>query len=182
VERPALAGQAPQLNNATPPAGTQPTQDWLDIHGRWVVRWYLGVVVRMGAHGIDRHAVGELYKIQDLTVPGGAHVYADKQLVVLRTILPAGISFAGEIDASNSHAVGSSIATALAPNRDIHVDVSSLQFCDISGIRAFVSVAEGLPKGRRLLLHGLPTQLETVIKVVGWNRIPALVVCKCGVD
>jgi anti-anti-sigma factor len=136
----------------------------------------------MGAQGFDRFAVEERFKIDDLPVPGGAHVYADKQLVVSRTSSPAGISFAGEIDASNSHAVGSSIASALVHHRDLHVDVNSLQFCDISGIRAFVSAAEGLPKGRRLLLHGLPTQLETVIKVVGWNRIPALVMCRCGVD
>jgi anti-anti-sigma factor len=136
----------------------------------------------MGAQGFDRVAVGELYKIEDLRVPAREHVYADKQLVVLRTISPAGISFAGEIDASNSHAIGSSIAAALTPTRDMHIDVASLQFCDISGIRAFVSAAESLPKGRRILLHGLPTQLETVIKVVGWNRIPALVMCKCGVD
>ena len=60
--------------------------------------------------------------------------------------------------------------------------MTSLLFCDISGIRAFVTAAEGLPKGRRLLLHGMPAQLETVIKVVGWNRMPTLVVCKCGGD
>ena len=136
----------------------------------------------MGTQGFDRDAVAELFTIEDLPVRGGGHVYADKQLVVLRTISPAGICFAGEIDASNSHAIGSSIAAALAPSRDMHIDVASLQFCDISGIRAFVSAAESLPKGRRILLHGLPTQLETVIKVVGWNRIPALVICKCGLD
>ena len=68
------------------------------------------------------------------------------------------------------------------PDRDIQIDVGGLVFCDISGIRAFVTTAEGLPKGRRMLLHGMPAQLETVIKAVGWNRIPALVVCKCESD
>jgi anti-anti-sigma regulatory factor len=128
---------------------------------------------------MDRLAVGGMIDV----LPGlGGHVYADKQLVVLRTSSPDGISFAGEIDASNSHAVGTSIAAVATSDRDIHVEVSSLLFCDISGIRAFVTAAEGLPKGRRLLLHGMPAQLETVIEVVGWNRIPALVVCKCGGD
>lgn len=135
----------------------------------------------MGAYGIGRYAVGGMVEIEVLPGMGG-HVYADKQLVVVRTATPEGISFAGEIDASNSHAVGTSIAAASAPDLDIHVEVTSLLFCDISGIRAFVSAAESLPKGRRLLLHGMPAQLETVIKVVGWNRIPALVVCKCGDD
>jgi len=97
----------------------------------------------------------------------------------MRTTSPNGLSFAGEIDASNSHAVGEAITSAQVPDRDIHVEVGGLVFCDISGIRAFVTVAESLPKGRRMLLHGMPAQLETVIKAVGWNRMPALVVCKC---
>jgi anti-anti-sigma factor len=113
-------------------------------------------------------------------MPG--HVYADKQLVVMRTTSPNGLSFAGEIDASNSHAVSESITSAQVPDRDIHIAVDGLVFCDISGIRAFVTAAQDLPQGRRMLLHGMPAQLETVIKAVGWNRIPALVVCKCESD
>jgi anti-anti-sigma factor len=133
----------------------------------------------MGAYGMDRFAVEGMADV----LPGtGGHVYADKQLVVSRTASPNGLSFAGEIDASNSHAISAAIASAQMPGRDIHVEVSSLLFCDISGIRAFVTAAEAMPKGQRMLLHGMPAQLETVIKVVGWSRIPALVVCKCGGD
>lgn len=135
----------------------------------------------MGACGMDGVEWGGMVEIDAL--PGlGGQVYADKQLVVSRTSSPDGLSFAGEIDASNSHAIGTTIASAQVPHRDIHVDVTGLLFCDISGIRAFVAVAEAMPKGRRLLLHGMPAQLETVIKVVGWNRIPTLVVCKCERD
>ena len=130
---------------------------------------------------MDRYAEGGLVNIDVLADTGGL-VYSDKQLAVSRTTSPDGLSFAGEIDASNSHAIGTAIAGTNVPNRDIHVDVGSLLFCDISGIRAFVSAAETLPRGRRLLLHGMPAQLETVIKVVGWNRMPALVVCKCESD
>ena len=107
-------------------------------------------------------------------------VYTDKLLIVLRTSVPPGIRFAGEIDASNSHSVGTSIAAAAGPDRDLHVDVSSLLFCDISGIRELVSAAEAMNPGRRLLLHGMPSRLDTVIKVVGWNQLPSLVVCECG--
>lgn len=128
-----------------------------------------------------RHAIGGMLEIDALPATGG-HVYADKQLIVSRTTSPDGLSFAGEIDASNSHAIGTAIAAARVAHRDIHVEVSRLLFCDISGIRAFVAAAKALPKGRRLLLHGMPAQLETVIKVVGWNRMPTLVVCKCGGD
>jgi len=130
---------------------------------------------------MDRFAVEGMVEIDVLPGMGG-HVYADKQLVVARTTFPDGLSFTGEIDTTNSHAIGAAIASAQLPDRDVHVDVAGLQFCDISGIRAFVAAAEAMPSGRRLLLHGMPAQLETVIKVVGWNRIPALVVCKCDTD
>jgi anti-anti-sigma regulatory factor len=135
----------------------------------------------MGAYGMDSYTGGGIGHIDVLPGMGG-EVYADKQLVVSRTTSPDGLSFAGEIDASNSHAVGTAISSAPLSDRDIHVEVAGLIFCDISGIRAFVSAAEALPNGRRLLLHGMPAQLETVIKVVGWNRMPSLVVCKCEGD
>src|ERR1700687_4377808 len=118
----------------------------------------------MGAYGTDRFAVGGMVDV----LPGmTGHVYADKQLVVLRTTSPSGLSFAGEIDASNSHAVSDSISSAQVPDRELHSQVGGLVFCDISGIRAFATAAEALPKGRRMLLHGMPAQLETVIKAVG---------------
>jgi anti-anti-sigma regulatory factor len=139
------------------------------------------VLVWMGSYGWDQYAIGGVVDIDPLPGMGG-HVYADKQLIVSHTTSPEGLSFAGEIDASNSHAIGTAIASAKAPDRDIHVNVARLLFCDISGIRAFVAAAQALPTGRRLLLHGMPPQLETVIKVVGWNRMPTLVVCKCDGD
>jgi len=140
----------------------------------------MGAVYRM-----DRiWAVGERVEIDNLKAPraAGVKVYADRQLVVSRTSSPAGIKFTGEMDASNSHAVGSSIAAAMIPDHDMHVDVTDLQFCDVSGIRALVAAAGGLNHGRRLLLHGMPTQLKTVIEVVGWSELPTLEVCECKVE
>lgn len=140
----------------------------------------MGAVYRM-----DRTwAVGERVEIDNLKASraAGVKVYADRQLVVSRTSSPAGIKFIGEMDASNSHAVGSSIAAAMTPDQNLHVDVTDLQFCDISGIRALVAAAEGLNQGSQLLLHGMPPQLKTVIKVVGWSQLPTLVVCECEVD
>jgi anti-anti-sigma factor len=127
-------------------------------------------------------SVGELPANVRQAVSDGGPVYVDKQLVVARTSSPSGISFSGEIDVSNSHSVGSSIAAAMTPGNDLHVDVTKLMFCDVSGIRAFVSVAERLPEGRRLLLHGMPALLAKVMRVVGWNRLPALLMCECGSD
>jgi len=107
-------------------------------------------------------------------------VYADRHLVVTRTRNPSGLRFAGEIDVTNSAAVRDSVRIACNGNGNAHLDVSNLSFCDVSGIRALVDAANDLGDGRRLLLHGLPEQLQTVIRVTGWSDLPTLVLCACG--
>ena len=42
-----------------------------------------------------------------------------------------------------------------------------------------VDVAIDLTEGRHSLLHGLPTQLQTVMRATGWSELPTLVLCTC---
>ena len=109
---------------------------------------------------------------------GRGRVYADKQLVVTRTLDPYGLMFSGEIDVTNSHVVAECMRKAFVGDDDLHLDVSGLIFGDISGIRAFVDVAE-VRGERRLMLHGLPQLLQTVMKVTGWADLPNLRLCDC---
>lgn len=103
-------------------------------------------------------------------------MYADKQLVIRRTEEPGGLSFTGAIDLFNVESVARSLKTALGGEGDVHIDVSQLEFCDVSGIRAFVTAAEQVECGRRLVLHGLPSQLRTVMTVMGWTDLPGLAI------
>lgn len=124
----------------------------------------------------DRTGKGvSIDKLVDAFV-GGDTVFADKQLVVTRTVDPIGLCFSGEIDVNNRGAVSSCLRTV--GTGDVHLDVSGLIFCDISGIRAFVEAAEVHQNGR-LMLHGLPELLQTVMRVTGWADLPNLVVCDC---
>ena len=109
---------------------------------------------------------------------GTGRVYADKQLMVTRTLNPHGLRFSGEIDAGNGHAVAKCLSMTFVADDDIHLDVSGLIFCDIGGIRSFVDAAEHREKGR-LMLHGLPELLQTVMRVTGWADRPNLVICHC---
>lgn len=120
--------------------------------------------------------------IQDFLAAGSGEgpVYADRQLMVTETDVPAGLRFAGEIDVSNSSAVAQSLKIAFPHDGDPHLDVSRLSFCDVSGIRAIVEAALDLGEGRRLLLHGLPEQLAIVMRVTGWSALPNLALCACG--
>lgn len=122
----------------------------------------------------------------------GDQIYADKKLVVSRTGTPSILSITGAIDYYNADAVAAALIAELrqtedgstAPpdglmdNTDLTLDLSHLEFTDVTGIRALVRVAETAEAGRRLVLRGLPPRIRTVMVVVGWGDLPNLVIDK----
>jgi anti-anti-sigma factor len=107
--------------------------------------------------------------------------FTARRLVVTRTLAPPGLRFKGEIDASNVGAVREALVTQ-SQAADLHLDLTGLLFCDVSGIRALVAQAEARDCLHRLVLHGLPAQIEKVLNVVGWSELPGLAFCNCGAD
>jgi anti-anti-sigma regulatory factor len=65
---------------------------------------------------------------------------------------------------------------AITGNGDLHLDLSRLEFTDVTGIRALVRIAENAGDGRKLVLRGLPASIIKVMTVVGWSEIPNLVI------
>jgi anti-anti-sigma regulatory factor len=120
----------------------------------------------------------------------GEVVYADKQLVIARTSAPPGLSLTGSIDYYNADAAAAALtsellaagdvavvlADAITGNGDLHLDLTRLEFSDVTGIRALVRIAENAGDGRRLVLRGLPPRIRTVITVVGWGDLPSLII------
>jgi anti-anti-sigma factor len=104
--------------------------------------------------------------------------YRDKQLVVWRAVKPSGLRLVGAIDAFNVGQVEELLAGALNGERDhdIHIDLSMIEFVDVSGIRAIVSAAMKADGHHRLILHGLPPQMSRVMESVGWSELPALAI------
>ena len=105
-------------------------------------------------------------------------MYQDKQLVITQSSRPVGLRLNGEVDASNVEAVSSVLNTTLRTHdgADVHVDLSGLEFSDVSGIRALVAAAEQVDGSRRLILYGLPPLMTKVMDVVGWTDLPALTI------
>jgi anti-anti-sigma factor len=100
----------------------------------------------------------------------------EAQLRVSRNRTKGWLQVRGEIDAWNVGAIREALQSALFEPGDLHVDVSQLLFCDVTGIRAIVAAAAHLEGGRRLVLHGLDPQLQKVFQVVGWGGMPSLVI------
>jgi len=120
----------------------------------------------------------------------GQSVYSDKQLVISRADSPPGLSITGAIDYYNAEAVAEALtalfhadgdarailADAITGNGDLHLDLTRLEFTDVTGIRALVRIAENAGDGKRLVLRGLPPSIVKVMTVVGWSELPNLVI------
>ncbi len=101
---------------------------------------------------------------------------------VVATLSPVGLKLTGEIDATNAHLVERALREHAHVAEPLHVDLSELSFCDVAGIRALVSYAQPLDGDRRLVLHGMPVQIEKVMNVMGWAELPGLEFCTCKVE
>src|ERR1700738_10152 len=110
----------------------------------------------------------------------GEPIYTDKQLVIRHTVPASGLSFSGVLDVFNADSVAGCLSSQLEGQGDLHIDLSKVEFCDVSGIRALVSAAETAGGGRRMILHGLPPLLQKVMALVGWGELPTLELCDCG--
>lgn len=106
----------------------------------------------------------------------------DAQLRISRGAESGWLAISGEIDAWNVPAVQDALTALHGEAGDLHLDLSRLLFCDVSGIRTIVAAAANLEDGRRLFLHGLDPQLQKVFRVVGWAGMPTLVIDANGVD
>jgi anti-anti-sigma factor len=100
----------------------------------------------------------------------------------LQTRSPTGVKLTGEIDASNVHLMRQALLEHIEVGRPLHLDLSELLFCDVSGIRALVSYAQAQKGDRHVILHGLPGRIEKVMDVLGWSELPGLEFCRCGLE
>jgi ABC-type transporter Mla MlaB component len=108
-------------------------------------------------------------------------LYADTILQIVPTVDPPGLAMVGDIDRSNVAAVASALARMRGHAGDIHLDLSGLLFCDLGGLQVIVRVAQTLNAGRRLVLHGIPRQLERALEIVDWAPLPNLTIAGAGV-
>ncbi len=72
----------------------------------------------------------------------GDSMYADRQLVIRHTIPTNGLSFAGTIDVMNADQVAAALISHIDKGKPLHLELSRVEFSDVSGIRAFVLAAE----------------------------------------
>jgi ABC-type transporter Mla MlaB component len=103
-------------------------------------------------------------------------LYTDTILQILPTVDPPGLALVGDVDRSNVAAVAQALARMRGHAGDVHLDLSGLLFCDLGGLQAIVRASQALDAGRRLVLHGIPHQLERALEIVDWAPLPNLAI------
>jgi ABC-type transporter Mla MlaB component len=103
-------------------------------------------------------------------------LYADTILKILPTVDPPGLALVGDVDRSNVAAVAQALARIRGHAGDVHLDLSGLLFCDLGGLQVIVRASQALDAGRRLVLHGIPRQLERALEIVDWAPLPNLAI------
>jgi anti-anti-sigma regulatory factor len=98
-------------------------------------------------------------------------------LRIVRTVEPAGLALAGELDASRHAMLARALEDALAElpaDREFHLDLAGLDFIDLGGIGMLGDVAWSRLCGAPVVLDRTPPQLRAVLEKVGWGTLPGL--------
>ena len=101
-----------------------------------------------------------------VTLPGEIDVTEEGQ--VYDTLV-----LSGDIDEETYPALIEALSRIPRDNAGLHADLSAVTFCDLAGLRAIVRLAESTTP---VILHGVPGTLLTVMKILGWDQQPGLVV------
>lgn len=96
-------------------------------------------------------------------------------LRITSTRSPLGLAISGEIDESTyDHLVGALKRFADGPG-EIHVWLAGVEYCDLAGLRAIVSLA-GSNGQRCVVLHDVPPDSRQALRILGWDTTSRLTI------
>jgi anti-anti-sigma regulatory factor len=91
---------------------------------------------------------------------------------------PPQLTMAGEIDDSAYPGLLRVLEATAAGQHEIHVHLDQVEYCDLAGLRAIVRLfgpdEAGDASRRRVVLHGLPCHLVSLLRILGWDMIAGL--------
>lgn len=100
--------------------------------------------------------------------------YDDGILKITRTFAPHGLRLEGELDGAR-HTVVAAALSSIAGRANSHVDFSGVRFVDLGALSLLAAYGMHMPEGHPLVLDHLPPDVEAVIEILGWERLPGIV-------
>jgi anti-anti-sigma factor len=113
-------------------------------------------------------------------------MYDDGVLRITRSGRPPVVTLAGEIDEATYPGLMIALGQVADGQSEVHFDLGGVEYCDLAGLRAIVCVTgadrDGHGGWRRVVLHQLSPELQTVLQIIGWDSTPGLVLdeAPCG--
>ncbi|WP_141581895.1 MEDS domain-containing protein [Actinomadura sp. WMMA1423] len=126
---------------------------------------------------VDRHAcppaeLNDLRDTHEVLVEVNPE-FDDGILKIVRTFEPEGLRVEGELDAAR-HSVFAEQLAQVRPGGSVHLDLARLGFIDLGALHLLARHATRLPADAALVLDHLSPDVESVIDLVGWHRLPGL--------
>ncbi len=120
---------------------------------------------------------------QPLPPERAGRVLHDDGVLRITRLAGPGLALAGEIDEDTYPALVAVLAE-FAVGGEVHLDLAGVRYCDLAGLRAMVRIARAARpgtagagiEGTRVVLQNLPPALRTVLRVVGWDAFPELII------
>jgi anti-anti-sigma regulatory factor len=88
---------------------------------------------------------------------------------------PPGLVIAGEIDEDTYQVLVARLNEVAASGPEFHVNLAGVEYCDLAGLRAIIRLT-GTGHVKRVVLHDVPRRLQNVLRIVGWDSTPGLVI------
>lgn len=101
--------------------------------------------------------------------------FNDGVLKITRTYDPYGLRIEGELDGARNTTFAEALSVVTRRPDRVHLDFRKLEFIAFDSLNALAAHAMRLPKGTGLVLDNLPPDVEQIIDMVGWHRMPGVV-------
>ena len=85
------------------------------------------------------------------------------------------LTLEGDVDEETYPALIGALSQISRHNTSLLVDLSAVTFCDVAGLWAIVRLADIT---RPVTLQGVPGPVLTVMKILGWDQEPGLMIAQ----
>jgi anti-anti-sigma regulatory factor len=100
--------------------------------------------------------------------------FDDGILKITRTFAPHGLRLEGELDGARHAVFAKTLSSVAVAKSKVHLDFTRLSFIDLGALSLLALYAMRMPGGSGLVLDNLRPDVEQVIEMVGWHRLPGI--------
>jgi anti-anti-sigma regulatory factor len=86
-----------------------------------------------------------------------------------------GLAMGGDIDEETYSALIEGLLKVAGNTAGVHIDLSAVKFCDVAGLHSIIQLTGA---GQPVFLDGVSAPLRTVMRILGWDDTPGLVISK----